>query len=209
MRVHLIHGFNVRDGGAGTIGRMAPHLRAAGHEVVNHSYGWVGLLGLRRRNAKVVERLLAEVKPGDAIMAHSNGCLIAWELVEAGAPLAAVVCIQPALRRDTRWARSAQVLCLHNPGDWVVSMGRMWGRFATRARPWRNRHGWGAAGRHGFTSRQPNVYNWDTSDSAAPAVGHSGIFKRLGHWAPLIDAWLSTRMLVAGRAARGENHRQG
>jgi hypothetical protein len=196
MRAHLLHGFNVTDGGTGSIDRLAPFFTKNGIQVIDHDYGWVGLFGLRRRNQETVKRILPTIRPGDVLLAHSNGCLIAWQLVEAGAPLAAVICIQPALRRDTRWRSHVQVLCLKNDEDWIVSLGRMWGRFASVANPWRNRHGWGSAGRHGFTSGQPNVSNWDTNTGPCPATGHSGIFRpdAVLHWGPKIYRW-ATRTL--------------
>jgi hypothetical protein len=199
VNAHLLHGFNVSDGGSGSVDKLAPFFTVNGVPVVDHNYGWVGLLGLRRRNQRTVQRILPTIKQGDVLLAHSNGCLIAWELVEAGAPLAAVICVQPALRKDTVWRPDVQVLCLHNDEDWVVSLGRMWGRFASVANPWRDRHGWGAAGRHGFTSGQPNVTNWNTGIGPAPAEGHSGIFETAPvlYWGPRIYHWAEVHHLEA------------
>ncbi len=188
MTTHLIHGFNVSDGGVGSIGRLCRFM----HRPALHDYGWVGLIGLRSRNDEVVRRLMPQIHPGDALVAHSNGCLIAWRLVEAGAPVSCVVCIQPALRRDTRW--KVPVLCLYNRYDWVVTMGRVWGRFASVANPWRDRHGWGVAGRHGFDHGDEN---WDTGseDWAFPARYHSGVFNRpaVSYWGARSRGWMNER----------------
>lgn len=201
-QAHFLHGFNVRDGGDGSIDKLAPWFSLRGFKVVEHEYGWVGPLRLRRRNSKAIREALPSILPGDVLIAHSNGSLICWELVEAGAPVSAVICIQPALRRDTIWRSDVEVLCLHNDKDWIVSMGRMWGRFASVANPFRNRHGWGAAGRHGFTTPQPNVENWDTDTGPVPAQGHSGIFRTapLLHWAPKICDWAQDA--ISGGASR-------
>lgn len=192
MRVHLFHGFNVWDGGKGTTDRLAPFLKAKGHIVIEQDYGWVGLLGLRFRNRSVVEKAAEQIRSGDVIIAHSNGCLIAWELANMGLPIRAVICIQPALRRDSLWPMTAKVLCLHNDGDIPVRLSRIWGRFVSVANPFRDRHGWGAAGSHGFTSRQPNVENWNTGKGIAPVRGHSTIFQHeaLEYWGPQICSWL-------------------
>ena len=191
MTQHLIHGFNVSDGGRGSIGRLAPFLSSP----MTHYYGWTFLFRLRFVNEETVEDLLPSIRHGDVLVAHSNGCLIAWELVQQGAPVAAVVCIQPALRRDTPWPEGLPVLCCYNEADWIVSMGRMWGRFVSVVNPWKNRHGWGAAGRNGFTLGQPTVENWDTGVLPFPAEGHSGIFQKpaIHHWAPLINYWIGER----------------
>lgn len=206
MRVHLLHGFNVTDGGRGTIDRFGPYFAAEGFELVDHNYGWVGLLGLRSRNTTTVRKIRAAIRPGDIVVAHSNGCLIAWMLAMAGEPLAGVVCIQPALRKDTTWPAHINVLCLNNPDDWVVSLGRMWGRFASVANPWRNRHGWGAAGRSGFIASQSNVTNLNTAIGPYPATGHSGVFKSapLNYWGPKVCEWahgLATPMLKRNEKA--------
>lgn len=190
MATHLIHGFNVWDGGRGSIQHLTPWL----DDPVGHDYGWVFLMRLRWVNDRTVEAMLPDIQPGDVLVAHSNGCLIAWRLVMAGAPVSAVVCIQPALRRDTQWPETLPVLCCYNPDDWVVSLGRVWSRFASVVNPWRNRHGWGAAGRHGFTSGQPMVSNWDTSDGYPPAEGHSAIFQdpAVYRFGPAIARWLES-----------------
>lgn len=196
---HLIHGFNVCDGGRDTVGRLAPALRAAGWQVRMHDYGWTGPLRLRFRNEATVERLLPEIEPGDCLVGHSNGCLIAWQLADMGAPVDGVVCIQPALRRDTQW--SVPALCLYNPDDIAVRFGRIWSRLASIV-TWRW-HGWGAAGAHGFnpgagSAARVDVTNWNTDADywRHPAAGHSAIFARdvVMYWARLIAAWLACRV---------------
>lgn len=191
MKAHFFHGFNVSDGGSNSVDKLAPWFAMGGCEIVEHDYGWVGLLRLRRRNARTIQGAYPAIGQGDVLIAHSNGCLICWELVEAGAPVSAVICVQPALRRDTTWRDDVRVLCLYNPRDRIVSMGRMWSRFMSVANPFRDRHGWGAAGRHGFTADQANVDNWNTATGPVPAVGHSGLFQTrpLLHWAPKIRDW--------------------
>ncbi|GEK48444.1 hypothetical protein HPA02_27270 [Bisbaumannia pacifica] len=194
MATHLIHGFNVSDGGRGSVGRLAPWMPRPRR----HDYGWTFLFRLRWVNENTVDELLPLIAAGDVLVAHSNGCLIAWHLVQRGAPVSAVVCIQPALRRDTEWPEHLPVLCLHNRDDWIVSLGRAWGRFVSVANPFRDLHGWGAAGRHGFASGQPLVTNWDTDRQPFPALGHSGAFRQpaLGHWAPLVAAWVNEKVSI-------------
>lgn len=189
-RCHLLHGFNVRDGGAATTDTLQPYFRLRGWDVVQHDYGWVGLIGLRFRNEDVVGRMLKVVKPGDVVVAHSNGCLITHQLAREGAQLGAVVCIQPALRRDCTWPESLPVLCVYNDKDWVVQLGRIWGRLSSALTPFKP-HGWGAAGRYGFTAGQRNVENWNTNHGQFPVTGHSEIFQPLSraYWGPRIAHW--------------------
>lgn len=191
MTTWLIHGFNVSDGGAGSVGRLAPFLPG---DVQHLSYGWTGLLGLSCANRRAIRKLLRNIRPGDSIVAHSNGCLIAWQIADImGDSLAAVVCINPALRRDARWPDGLPVLCLANSTDWVVQLGRAWGRLVQVDGV--QAQGWGAAGRYGFTSNRPSVTSWDTAMDwwDVPTRGHSGVFKpdAAPYWGGLVGAWLN------------------
>jgi len=190
MRAHLIHGFNVWDGGKGSVGTLAPYFRFGDQLPDLHSYGLVGVLLLRWRTKQAVEEILPSILDGDVLVCHSHGCLIAWKLIQAGAKPGAVICIQPAMRRDTVWPEDIPVLCFYNEDDWVVSLGRIWGRFASVANPWLDRHGWGAAGRHGFD--QESIDNRSTLKGPTPASGHSGFFKLPArrYWGQAARLWL-------------------
>lgn len=195
MRVHLIHGFNVSDGGRGSIGRLQEHLRAAGLEPVLHDYGWTGPLRLRLRNRATVRHLLSQIEPGEAVAAHSNGALIVRNIVlEDPYRISAAALIQPCVRRDLIWPAQLQVLCLHNPFDYAVQAGRMWGRLSTTVTPFAP-HGWGAAGYYGFTVQQDNVTCWDTSADywKVPARGHSTVLRppAVDYWGRLVAAWIA------------------
>lgn len=190
MTAWLVHGFNVSDGGRGSVGRLAPHLEG---DVRVFSYGWTGLLKLRFTNRQATRQLLAQVRPGDVLIGHSNGALVCWNVAQAlGDQLGAVVVINPALRRDTRWPDTLQVLCLANSTDWVVQLGRAWSRLVSLGGL--TPHGWGAAGRYGFTAAQENVSNWDTAAGhwRYPVTGHSGVFapQPVRYWGKMLRAWI-------------------
>lgn len=190
MTVHLIHGFNVSDGGEGSIGNLRPFIDGA--EKL-HNYGWTGLLMLRCTNRQAIKNIIPKIKPGDIIIGHSNGALICWELAQIfGKSLGGVVVINPALRRDTLWPIGVHVLCLYNSTDWVVQLGRIWGRLVSLGGL--NPHGWGAAGRYGF-KETCTVTCFDTADGLIwrrPAKGHSGLFKPgvVGYWGYIINDWI-------------------
>ena len=59
FKCHLVHGFNVKDGGARTIDKLIPHLNFAEISVVQHDYGHLNIWGVLRRN----KRIAAKIKP--------------------------------------------------------------------------------------------------------------------------------------------------
>ena len=99
-RAWVLHGFNVSDGGVGSIDRLIPHLRAAGFDAVEFDYGWLGPLGVKALDGRLGRLLAKIVRPGDVVVAHSNGCCIAQLAAEAGAPFSVMSFISPALDRD-------------------------------------------------------------------------------------------------------------
>lgn len=175
MTIHLVHGFNVRDRGAGTVGRLAPHLEAVGLEHRTLSYPWTRLLTLSANNRWAVEELCDRVRPGDGAIAHSNGCWIVVQAAEMGAPLDWLILVNPALHpRHELPGQLRQVYVYHSEGDVAVRAGRCWRRF-TRIFPWRwrRRHPWGAMGALGYTGTDPRVVN----TRMPRAYGHSGVWR--------------------------------
>lgn len=161
-RAHLLHGFNVRDSGAGTVNRLAPALEAAGYEVIMHDFGWRGLLGVRFFNCRRVAQLAAQVDEGDIAIGHSDGCNIINSAAHYGARFRRVVYINPALDADTPLADHIDAaLVFADRRDWAV-------RFSSWL-PW---HRWGRMGAKGPTT-DPDRYATIYHD-----YGHSGIFKK-------------------------------
>lgn len=170
---HVVHGFNVNDGGANTTNLLHPYLRQAGLRVVDHDYGWFGLIQVRLCNGGIAETIKAASKRGDIGIGHSNGCAILMEACQRGAPLAGLVLINPALDEDC--VPPPQVRWIHvyfNCDDSPVK----WSRLLLL-------HPWGAMGRYGYKGDDPRYLNVD----CAPEVsGHSDIFTKLDRWGPRI-----------------------
>lgn len=197
MRVHFIHGFNVTDGGEGTLGNLMDSLTLQGYDCILHDIGFINLISLRCKNSEISKNLAKQVKKGDIIVGHSNGCLIAHMttmiLANKGIYPRAVVTINAAMRRDTHWLKDFYILNLHSSKDWIVQLGRIWGRLMSLGglAP----HGWGAAGRYGFTSGHPKLTNWDTAMGYwdKPTKGHSDLLKipKSNYWGGLIGEYLN------------------
>lgn len=174
MRVHLLHGFNVSDKGAGTTDRLKPFLYAAGHEILDHDYGWFGLLSVRFLNWTVAERVKKASRDGDIGVGHSNGCAILVEAARRGARLRGLVLINPALDRSTDFPDGLEwVHVYHNGGDEPVKASR-----------WLIAHPWGDMGNVGYCGEDARVVNF-SGDYLEPRLsGHSDLFDhaKVGEW---------------------------
>lgn len=164
-RVWFIHGFNVFDGGKGSIGKLRPYFENEGFETVGFDYGWRGLIGVRLLNDDTAEDLFQQLEPGDILVGHSNGCDLIRRVSLISEDVIGAVLINPALDRDAEfgpWLKWIDVL--YNTHDW-----------ATWFAEWLLFHPWGSMGRYGYTGDDPRVRQHDTTRWAK---GHSGVFKQ-------------------------------
>ncbi len=168
--VHLLHGFNVSDGGTASIDRLIPHLKDKGFVVREHDYGWRGLLGVRFLNQGTAEELAEHIHEGDICIGHSNGCDIIYR-ASFLCDMTGVVFINPALDTD-KTAIADWVHVYYNEDDSVVLASTIL-RF----------HNWGAQGRNGYNGDQDYVTQFNCKgDSRLPMVsGHSDLFNH-GPW---------------------------
>lgn len=167
MRIVLIHGFNVRDGGAGTVDKLVPFLEEAGHEVDKDEadYGWFGLWAVRFRKASAVRRIAKALEHADAVISHSNGSNYEHKALKAlnGRGCYRVIRLSPALNRTTGAAKNVgRCYVYHTLSDvWTWLSGWL---------PW---HPWGRQGWRGYLGRDDRIVNRDFSDTIR---GHSGWF---------------------------------
>lgn len=184
MRIHLIHG--IHSNGVGNTGKLAPAFREAGFDVFARRYGWAfaspailpGLVNWQ--NGRRAKRLAETIADGDAIVCHSNGAAVAYEIQAEHRELSAIILINPALDRDTDFHNTARVLCLHNAGDDVVGL--------SAALPFNH---WGMMGRDGYSGSLANVVNVDCAvppDGLPKLWGHSDLFEpdKLRVWGPAL-----------------------
>lgn len=180
-RVILVHGFNVKDGGAGTTDGLRPHFAREGFKVLEFDTGWRFLAGVRFGNAKRARRLARMIQPGDLLVGHSDGCnlinLASWHLSGSGsAKPAAAIYLNPALDRDAQLAPQVKgALVFHTPSDRVVAFARKL--------PW---HPWGDMGRVGYVEKNAvyqdgRYHNISYEHLGIPGAGHSGAFKKPPH----------------------------
>jgi len=168
-RVHILHGFNVRDSGESTVGMIVPELTRLGYDCIYHKWGWRGLFGCWAFNRKLVERLKDKIEEGDDVVGHSDGCNIAMWAAEDGAEIRRLILVNPALDNDKELPDQIEhcaVFC--DPQD-------VWVRISS----WIPFNRWGRMGATGPTS-QDSRYT-----TIRHPYGHSGIFKKYNRYTTL------------------------
>lgn len=172
-KVCLVHGFNVKDAGAGTVDQLAPFIIRSGYEVDcdETDYGYFGLLDVRLRNGKrrqkVLYRLARAFESADIIITHSNGANFTHQaldmLPDTFVNSKLVIHISPALDRDASIPNSVRkALVLHTPHD-------KWVRLST----YLPGHPWGRMGAYGYDGTDKRV----TNRNCPEIEGHSDWFK--------------------------------
>lgn len=144
--------------GERNIDLLLRRLRILGHDVKDVRLPKRHWFSARWGGCPDGQLIASESADGDIIVAHSFGCLRAWN-AHLVRDYRAIVCIAPAMEPDAKWKHPARVHCWHSAGDWAVRIGA-WLRF----------HPFGAAGNVGF--EQPGVVN-----IRLDGVGHGDYFK--------------------------------
>ena len=148
MKLVLVHGFNVKDGGTRTVDTLIPFAEVAGYEVDKDEgdYGYFNLLMIRwfkaRRKRKVLFRLAKAFETADIIVTHSNGAHFTTQalnmLPSNLVTKKLVVHISPALNSNTDIPEVVKAqLVLYTPHDgWVKASSYLplhpWGRMGAR-----------------------------------------------------------------------------
>lgn len=161
MTIYLLHGYNVRDGGANTTDNLVVPLRAAGHQVVELDYGWWGRLKVRLASKSLAMVIAKMAEPGSIIIGHSNGGTLAYRAARLGAEVERIILINPALNHAAPLPLP-RVDCYHSPNDRVVELAR-----------WIPGSLWGNAGRVGLQG----AINHNLEHITGQKIGHSDALK--------------------------------
>ena len=182
----LVHGFNVRDGGAGTIGRLTPFFIARGWDTVIFKMGFINLIEVYTSNDKYAQRLAEAAvnakKLGQQVVAvgHSNGCaVIHLATTRFNAPFDAVTYINPALDNTLQPAAHIPKWTVwYSPSDWAVKLARFMPRNI-----------WGHMGATGYVGRfDPRLTQYDKESMEVSSSKHSDFAKaeKLSYFGKLI-----------------------
>lgn len=191
MTIHFIHGIHTSDKDNVTA-KLAPEFRAVFAEmnepVFVRRYGYALALttGLTNwLNNRRASKLAKHIADGDSIVAHSNGCAVAYLIQRDHRMLKACVLIQPALDNWRTFENTEKILVVYNDEDDVVGLSTL--GFASA---------WGDMGRVGYKGSLQNADQWDSKnppDSVIPYKGHSGIVaeeKTRSSWSNNLAFWL-------------------
>lgn len=185
----LVHGFNVHDGGRGSVGKLRPFFATKGIPYLLVDYGFFDLIKTYTSNKKVAKRLAEAVRNAKAInpddkivvVGHSNGCAIIYLACKHyNAPIDKAVFINPALDSDITRPKSLHSLDVwYSPSDKPV----MWAKYL----PW---HVWGDMGRVGYTGTPDEMVRCFNKEKDYVVISdeHSDAFamEELPFYGPLI-----------------------
>ena len=170
MRAVLVHGFNVKDAGAGTVDQFIPELEKLGYTVDRDEadYGFWSLRAIYfGGKRKVIRRLMKAFEHADVIITHSNGASFANKALKQIPPrhdgTRVLVHFSPALNRKTEIPFSIdRQWVYHTRKDWTVRLSSYLPGLP-----------WGRMGAMGYKGDGPNI-NVDRTETMK---GHSNWFK--------------------------------
>ena len=167
--VYLIHGFNVKDGGAGTTDSIRPYLEEKGLVVKEVDYGFFHRIRVRLCNDGLAKVIAELVKPDSTCIAHSNGGNLAWKACEYGAPFKNVILVNPALDADKVIAKQVEnVQVWYSPNDFWTGIAK-----------YIPLSDWGEQGRTGYTGPLDSRYTQFNEDLL---LGRSILDEHSGVW---------------------------
>lgn len=149
-KAHLIHGFNVADGGKRSLVRpVAPVVAETGHwDPQSFSWGWTWLFRLAMRTHTAARKLAPRLNHGDLLVTHSHGFNVAMLALAIRPRRVQVLAYNPAARRDVVLPPCvARCVVLYSPDDKALAWGRLWRQVAS-LNPFRE-HPWGRLGKLG------------------------------------------------------------
>lgn len=184
MRVHLIHGIHTEPNSP--VKELIPYLVKEGFDVRYPEYGYELAVETRLLNPMIEGILLPYIEEGDILIGHSNGCALAYHLMQQGAPAVGAVFINGALETSIvrpgtcKWI---DVYC--NSGDTVTELAK-WGAHYGLAD-----NVWGELGHLGYIGKDPKIQtlHCDTTSGEPVVMGHSDLFThaKLISWGPFLS----------------------
>ncbi|MDR5726725.1 MAG: hypothetical protein RB191_04570 [Terriglobia bacterium] len=180
---HVIHG--IHSGTPSAIQPLIPYLRTAGFDCRYPDYGYVLGIETKLGNPMIVGSIFPYVGPDDILIGHSNGCAIAYDILQRGAKVTGAVFINAALEQDFK-PLAPWTDVYYNSGDDITEAAKIAATIGYSDPIW------GECGHAGYLGKDPSITNINCGATPGlPVVsGHSDFFtpSKLAAWAPyLID----------------------
>lgn len=152
-------------------------------DVAYPDYGYIYGVETRFMNPVIVGVLKAYVRPADILICHSNGCAIAYDLMQQGIEVAGAIFINAALQQNiTLPPKCPWIDVYFNAGDVITEAAKIGAELGFTDPVW------GEMGHAGYSGNNPNIPNIDcghTPDMPV-LVGHSdfGTPEKFAKWGP-------------------------
>lgn len=181
MKPRILGINGIRTDGSSSTDKLLIKLTELGYPTVDVNYPRVNIFTARsrkrqHRNARILKNIS---KPGDVLVAHSYGCLLALRAMEQGARFKHVFFFAPAMNVDFTFPYHGmgKLSVIYNPTDNAIRAGMLlWN------------HDFGAMGREGYQGPPDNRID-SLKDLTSREGEHSDFFndKNIGNWTEYID----------------------
>jgi hypothetical protein len=182
IRILLLHG--ICTDGESNVDLLGDVLAGRGYDVKDIALkptSWYNGRSLRLRNENL-RRIRQEAWEGDHIIAHSNGCRLAYNCLQGGDTFGHMFWFAPALNRNVplRKCGYQSLTVWHNPFDNAI----WWARLLPD-------HIWGAMGRTGYMGPSSRVENVEVRKRTGYRHSHYFFEPHITQAADFIDRRLS------------------
>jgi hypothetical protein len=173
--------------GATPIEGLLPYL--VPYSVAYPDYGWIAGVETRIVNPIIVGTLKPYIGPEDVLICHSNGCAIAYDLMNRGLKMAGAIFINGALKQNIlRPAGVPWIDVYFNSGDDITEAAKIGAQLGITDLAW------GEMGHAGYVGVDPKITNINCGNTPGMPVvsGHSDFFTKLVEW----GSFLATRLKI-------------
>jgi hypothetical protein len=192
MVIHLIHGIHTQ--GDTPVEGLITYMKD--FETRYPDYGFI--LGVETRivNPIIVGSLLPYIAPEDIVIGHSNGCAIAYDLMNRGVEMAGAVFINAALEQDIIRPKTIPWIDIYyNQGDEITEAAKLGAKLGVTDIVW------GEMGHAGYLGNDPEItsYNCGATGGMPIVSGHSDFFTptKLASWGPFVYAKIQAHLSQA------------
>jgi hypothetical protein len=186
--IHLIHGIHTE--GVSPIDALIPFIPAP---IAYPDYGWIAGLETKVANPIIVGCLMPYIARSDILIGHSNGCAIAYDLMNRGVAVAGAIFINGALEQNiTRPAGCPWIDVYYNEGDDITEAAKLGAELGLTDPVWGEM---GHAGYRGADAKITNI-NCGGTPGLPYVSGHSDFFvaSKLAWWGPFLSERLKAHL---------------